>query len=499
MPHDAFFASLATVALVAASVLAACQPAPPQKAGLPASAQASTLGQLARAGGGDRLVYVRSDLMPLSDTGIGEIAEAARRLDLPLHVLDAAELHAWLDEGREARGAAGSARDSTARALIGLGGTAHFPALVVRRRGRPVGHAILGYRTAAAYREMIARRLAGGGAGARDGGFSGLAPPAGARPAPAGGEERQRWKDLEVEGEPGAYFRWIRGTRSIAFEMGETIHLLDLDTGARSGAPGWVDLVPSPDGRIFVTPARDRGGLEFYDVEAVRRAARAGEGAGVRPVYTDPRMRDQYPSVGLLRTEETGWGPVAVYRVLTSWFDRAVFRDYRVRFPGDAAGDLDVRPAGDVVPACRGREISLPILSPVGDELGARDEASGSTKLFRLRDGGGCAETLDLGIPSGKVAFGPAGTRVAFAVPRGAVRDARGPGYFRIGEGDGPALEGVWVLDRERRRLALVPGSREARRLAIPEFVGGDTIAFLLAGDAPDGSSRFRIVAMGRE
>lgn len=479
----------ATLLLAAACLLATCGPPPDGGAG------------------GVDLVYVRSDLMPLSDAGVPQIAEAARRLDLSLHVLDADELYGWLDERGGRRGSGKSARDSAAAALIAAGGTVHFPALVVRRGGRPLGPAILGYKTAAAYRDLIAWRLAGegrrsgGGASGPLAGVSldgvGAADPADA-PDAAAACDTQDWTDLEVPGDPGAYFRWIPGTNRVAFEMNQKIHLLDLETGERVRGPGYVDLIPGPDGRILVTPARRPGGLEIYEAEAVLRAAGSGRGAEARPVHTDPEMRDQYPSVGLLDLRETPRGTVAHYRVLTAWFDRAVFRDYRITALEGAPG-LDVRPTGARVTACRGRRISLPILSGTGRELAARDESTGTTRVFSLEDDGRCIETLDLGVPTGKVAFHGDGRRIAFAVPRGAVRDARGGGYFRMGEGEGPALEGVFVLDRDTRRLSLVPGSGEARRLAIPEFVGEEGVAFLLAGEGGDGPSRFRLVRGGSE
>lgn len=480
--------SLAPLLLGAACLLATCGPPPD-----------------VRARDVD-LVYVRSDLMPLSDEGVPQIADAARRLDLSLHVLDADELYGWLDERGGRRGSVESARDSTAAALIAAGGTVHFPALVVRRGGRPLGPAILGYKTAAAYRDLIAWRLAEGtrSGGGASGPFAAVSVDGGGVadgadvPNAADVRDRQDWTDLEVPGDPGAYFRWIPGTSRVAFEMDETIHLLDLETGERVRGPGYVDLIPGPDGRILVTPARNRGGLDIYEVEAVLTAARRGQGAEIRPVHTDPEMRDQYPSVGLLDLRETPRGTVAHYRVLTAWFDRAVFRDYRVTALEGAPG-LDVRPTGERVTACRDRRISLPILSGTGRELAARDESTGTTKVFSLEDDGRCIETLDLGVPTGKVAFRGDGRRIAFAVPRGAVRDARGGGYFRMREGEGPALEGVFVLDRDTRRLSLVPGSAAARRLAIPEFVGEEGVAFLLAGEGEDGPSRFRFVRSGRE
>jgi len=200
-------------------------------------------------------------------------------------------------------------------------------------------------------------------------------------------------------------------------------------------------------------------------------------------------MRDQYPSAGVLRAD-SGRGTV-VYRVLTSWY-----RDYLVS--GTAEGRTTrVRPLGPAVRACSGRQVSLPIMTPDGRELGARDESTGTTKLFELRDDGTCTEVLDFELPTTKVAFDPGGRRVAFAVPPRVIRDGRGRPYPGVGPDAADRLHGVFVFDRDRRRIARVPGSEEARRLTIPEWVGGEGVIFLLAADRRDPTSRFRFVPLG--
>ena len=103
-------------------------------------------------------------------------------------------------------------------------------------------------------------------------------------------------------------------------------------------------------------------------------------------------------------------------------------------------------------------------------------------------------EVLDLGIQTGKIAFDQSGRRAAFAVPEGAARSARGRGLPVLDETGSRELSGIFVLDRERRRISRVRGSEDASRLAFPDFVGGDSIIFLLSG-LPDGEpSRFRLV-----
>ena len=55
-------------------------------------------------------------------------------------------------------------------------------------------------------------------------------------------------------------------------------------------------------------------------------------------------------------------------------------------------------------------------------------------------------------------------------------------------------LSGIFVLDRDRRRISRVRGSEDASRLAFPDFVGADSIIFLLPGRPGGEPSRFRLV-----
>ena len=134
------------------------------------------------------------------------------------------------------------------------------------------------------------------------------------------------------------------------------------------------------------------------------------------------------------------------------------------------------------------------MISKDGSEIAGRDETTATTKLFRMSDDGRCDEVLGLGIQTGKIAFDQSGRRAAFAVPEGAAPSARGRGLLVLDETESQERSGIFVLDRERRRISRVRGSEDASRLAFPDFVGGDSIIFLLSG-LPDGEpSRFRLV-----
>ena len=158
---------------------------------------------------------------------------------------------------------------------------------------------------------------------------------------------------------------------------------------------------------------------------------------------------------------------------------------------GAPGGALTVRALGEPTAACRNLRISIPILAPGGRELAARDEATGSTRIFRLQDDGRCQVDVDLGRQTGKVAWEPGGRRVAFAIPPGTVRD--GAGVLWRGA-DAPEQWGIFVFDRASGATSRLRGSEEARRTTFPEFVGHDRIIFLMAPATRGATSHFRVV-----
>ena len=427
------------------------------------------------------VIFVWSPLMPLSRRGIQEIHSATEDLGISLTVVEASSIYEHAET--VAGGAGGPSTDPLVESLIARGATTHFPAVVLHREGDLLGGAILGFKTAETYRRMIEGRMG-------DGTLKEVTD----EPSPdltlaRSRDVGQAITDFPVDGRPGVYFRWVPGTRVIAYEMGGRIYLLDLRTRASSLAPGFVDFIPTPDGRLFVTPGPRRSGLQFFDAAEVLEAARRGRAEEVRPLYVDPAMNDEYPSTAILGRTDGGDGSLTTYRIMVSWYDRVVYRDYELTLP-----DWGLRPRGEVVPACPDLQVSLPMISKDGSEIAGRDETTATTKLFRMSDDGRCDEVLDLGIQTGKIAFDQSGRRAAFAVPEGAVPNAPGRGLPGLDVTASRELSGIFVLDRERRRISRVRGSEDASRLAFPDFVGGDSIIFLLSGLRDGEPSRFRLV-----
>ena len=99
-------------------------------------------------------------------------------------------------------------------------------------------------------------------------------------------------------------------------------------------------------------------------------------------MFVDGDMRDQYPSIAVLAERED----VTTYRVLMSWFEGMVHRDYEITH-ANSRREATVRPLGPVQETCsRQYQLSTPIIAKDGREVVARDEATGTTKIFRINE-----------------------------------------------------------------------------------------------------------------
>ena len=415
------------------------------------------------------MVYVRSPAMPLSELGVPEIVEATRALDVPLSILPARTLYEPVTEHK---------LDALRMALVEAGATVHFPAVVVVNDRAPVGNALVGYKPAEVYESMLGRRLRTLEARA-------LATPA-APPASAVGDVPLR--DVELLGSyplasrPGAFFRRTPGTRYISFDLGRIVYLQHLESDERFSAPGQLDFVPSPDGAFFVTPGARSSGLQFYSARELFRLGAQSQARSLAPLVVDETLRDEYPSVGILDREEDG--SRVRYRVLTAWREGAQYRDYELGFDG-VGGVTDILAMGSKTAACQDLPLSLPMISKDGREMSARDERTGTTKVFRLGPDGACREVFDSGMQTTKATFSYDGALLAFGSRDGQRTEL---GYAR------PA---IYVLDRHTGETTRIPQST-SRSLTIPEFVGPDSLLFLVAGLRGNDPSEFRLVCCVR-
>jgi len=118
--------------------------------------------------------------------------------------------------------------------------------------------------------------------------------------------------------------------------------------------------------------------------------------------------------------------------------------------------------------------------------VAGRDEATGTTKIFGMLEGGTCEAVTDFGIATSKVAWHRTGRRLAFAIPR-------------RGRGTPEGEQGIFVFDRDTRELKRLPSSGPASRLAFPDWVGDESVVFLVPGATLQDRSIFRIEQLGPE
>lgn len=420
------------------------------------------------------VVHVWSPSMPLSELAIDEVAVVAEEMGVPFSVIAAEDL---LADGPSSEGAR-----SLRTSLVEAGATVHFPAVVLMNGVSPYGNAIVGHKRAAGYRTLLEPRLAALSAGspaesAPVGVGSTLAMEGGTGPGDAAGgptEVELLWRH-PVDPAPGAFFRRVPGTRFITYDQRRSVFLRDLESDEEFIGPGFIDFVPTPDGRLFVTPSDGGGGLEFYLASAVFEEGRAGMGRRLDPIHNDPEMDDQYPSVGILDDVP---GESTTYRILISWFEGLAFRDYHVAWGEESATVTALTPK---IAACPGMGLSTPILSKDGFDIAARNERGGTTRVYRLADDGSCEEHLDLGMQTSKVGFSDDGRLIAFSSPNPAER----------------GRSTTYVYDRERMTTTEVPFT-EARGLMIPEFVGPDSLLVLAASDPARRDVEFRLLCCVR-
>jgi hypothetical protein len=260
------------------------------------------------------LVFFWSPSMPLSTLAIAEIQNASQSLGVSLIVAPESVL-------RGPGGGEGELNrvfpDDTVpleklrRLFVKGGATIHFPSMMIVRNGVPQGNAIVGHKPADGYEAVLGQRLMS--SGARNGDSStnfpdglGIEPPAvtagESMTMPREGGTRVLWTYQMVPA-PGAFFRRVPGTAFVAFDQGGKVYLRNLTTDEQILGPGFVDFVPTPDGRLFVTPGWgyiDYPGLEFYVASEVFRLGREGATDELSPIFQDSEMTDQYPSIGIL-------------------------------------------------------------------------------------------------------------------------------------------------------------------------------------------------------
>jgi hypothetical protein len=252
--------------------------------------------------------------------------------------------------------------------------------------------------------------------------------------------------------------------------------LLDIATGKTFPLPGMVDPVFSPDGKLLVVPMRayefeghvsfsdkmkltdeqkkQNFQLSFYNANEFVNYTKKGKWPTNEEIkqqhsnalYRDNRSFGAYQSIGVIGKDE--------YRIVTD--EKGVmFRNYKMSNGSLKADSKFYKP-------CKGIPdfpTDLPMLSKDGKFLSVFDESgSGTTKIYSIGENQKCHLALDLGTPTGKVAFDYETKQITFHIDQFQVQDGQ---PFLNTSGD--TLQDVYIvkLDEFNKdgEITLIPNS----------------------------------------
>jgi hypothetical protein len=231
-----------------------------------------------------------------------------------------------------------------------------------------------------------------------------------ASPVVTGDETWELVKEVRLPFDASYFFKPDPNGEWVTFATIKVNHLYRLDTLVDRIIPGEVDPVPTPDGKYLTAPAP----LRFFALDRILSVPNPVHEA---PAFTDDLFRDQYQSIGILSPGH--------YRVLAGWANAPQFRDY-------VDSEKGLTPSGGLKYLCPRVNGSLPIIAKDGKAIALRDNSAGKSRVYAIGDGGDrCDVKWDLGVSTGKLAFGFDGERIAFSaatVQTGAVGRFRDPG-----------------------------------------------------------------------
>ena len=250
----------------------------------------------------------------------------------------------------------------------------------------------------------------------------------------------QAEKAIKINGYPSYFFKVSPDGRYLGYIDLEGNKLLNLEDGTVTELPGSVDPVFSPDGKYLVVPMFpyefdgnlsfdekrqlteeqkfDRYQLSFYKLDDLSRVE-----SEVAP-YRDGSTPGTYQSIGMTKDDH--------YKIITD-HQGVTIRNYKVE-------NNTITPTTKLRKICENIKdfpTDLPMLSKDGKFISVFDEkGSGTTKIFQLNQDDSCQLSLDLGVPTGKVAFNYETNQIAFHMDhfkeqKGAYPEFTGSDTFR--------------------------------------------------------------------
>lgn len=387
--------------------------------------------------GGNGVLYFVSPRMPLSVEGIHEIEKAARMHGLPVTYL--------LDPHGERDGLKYPRNQSWD--LYFRGTLLHYPSAIVYSGGKIIGPMIAGFKTAAAYEAALKEWLSHSW---DDVVFR--------EPPLAKDKTVVVVKQVKTTLPASSFFRPDPKGTYVMLMANRNNYQLWLDTGVHRVLPGWIDPVPTPDGKFLTQPSP----LRFFRLD--------------KPVlepadFTDDKFTDQYQSIAIVPTG---------YRVMAGWTGSPILRDYT----------FGPQPLGEVHYLCPSEYLSLPIISKDGRMMGARDNRLNKTVVYTIGAGGNeCGLKWKLDFSTGKISFSHSGDRIAFSATR--VRtDAEG-------EFEEPAdLASLDAFSCQASPLSCVNLSQNGPTgdQSFPEFLENGQVVYLHSPWEPTVDRQFRVV-----
>lgn len=192
-----------------------------------------------------------------------------------------------------------------------------------------------------------------------------------------------------------------------------------LKEGSDHAIPGVIDPVFTPDGKYITIPTRDyvKQKIEFFEYNELKaNKDEEEEKISELPSQIDAGKGNPYQSVGQPKSNQYN------YISDPSGFGKERRKNIQMVVVSDKRGLFGRNISSKKKTLCKNKITGhLPMISKDGKYLSYLDENTHTTKIMYIgKKGDECREVIDLGIPTGKVAFNfdPNNKKIAFHVER---------------------------------------------------------------------------------
>jgi hypothetical protein len=236
-------------------------------------------------------------------------------------------------------------------------------------------------------------------------------------------------KTVKTNDFPSYFFKVHPSGDYIAFIGQNGNQLLDMNKGTEFTIPGMIDPVFSPDGKYLIVPMLEDNykgpstfqdylteyhdeddteeddsselSMTFYDFNTVKSDFKGEKFA--QTLIRDNESEGVYQSASKLDKQNL---------LVVTDQDGASIRKYKTKNGKITTNGQLSKPCGNIEKF----PTNLPMLSKDGEFLSVYNREENSTQIYNLKKNGDCKLSLDLGIPTGKVAFNRDSSQIAFHV-----------------------------------------------------------------------------------